>query len=250
MRRNFGYRPDLMDARDHRYAAPRSILRALPKSVDLRPNCPPVIDQGSIGSCVGCAVRSAFAFVSRRQGQIFDPSALFVYYNARLIDGAEGWDAGAYIRDGIKAINLYGACSLKTWPYRVGKVTSKPVVKAYREAEEHQTLAYSRVDNTDVNQIKARLAEGFPVVFGFTVYESFERIGANGKMPMPKPSETPLGGHAVLAVGYDDKSERVLCLNSWGKRWGDAGYFTMPYEFISSTDYADDFWAIAEVEQE
>src|SRR5690606_8897232 len=106
-----GYRPDLMDARDHRYVAPRSVLRALPKAVDLRLNAPKVIDQGSIGSCVGCAVRSAFAFVARRQGQKFEPSPLFLYYNARLLDDAQDWDAGAYIRDGIKAVNQFGACS-------------------------------------------------------------------------------------------------------------------------------------------
>lgn len=246
--RRLGWRPDVPDARDYRYAAPRSVLRALPAAVDLRPNFQPIMDQGSLGSCVGCAVSDAFEFICRRQGKVFNPSPLFAYYNARLLDGAEGWDAGAYIRDGVKGLNQYGVCTLATWPYRIGMVTAKPPAKAYREAESNQTLAYSRVDNTDLDQIKARLSEGFPVVFGFTVYESFERIGSNGRMPMPKPTEAALGGHAVLAVGYDNHAERVICRNTWGKRWGDKGHFTMPYEFIGSREYADDFWTIEVVE--
>lgn len=246
--KQLGWKPDVPDARDHRYAAPRAVLRALPKSVDLRGSALKVIDQGSLGSCVGCAVRSAFGMVAKQQGQSFDPSPLFLYYNARLLDGAQDWDAGAYIRDGIKGVNQYGACASKTWPYRTTRFADKPPAKAYNEALDHQTLAYSRVDNTRIEQIKARLAQRFPVVFGFGVYESFDSIGSRGLMPMPKSSEYLLGGHAVVAVGYDDATKLIIVQNSWGRGWGDKGFFYMPYDFIASTEYADDFWTVEIVE--
>jgi C1A family cysteine protease len=99
-------------------------------------------------------------------------------------------------------------------------------------------------------QLKGCLASGSPVVFGFSVYESFESaaVAKTGTMPMPKPSEKQLGGHAVLAVGYDDAQERVIIRNSWGTGWGKKGCFTMPYAYITDDNLCDDFWTIRLVE--
>jgi C1A family cysteine protease len=83
-------------------------------------------------------------------------------------------------------------------------------------------------------------------VFGFTVYESFEsaEVARTGALQMPKPKEGVVGGHAVLAVGYDDKIERFMVRNSWGTSWGKKGYFTMPYTYLLSENLSDDFWTI------
>jgi C1A family cysteine protease len=101
-----------------------------------------------------------------------------------------------------------------------------------------------RLNNANLIQLQSCLAEGYPFVFGFTVFESFQAITKNGMMPMPKPKEQRLGGHAVMAVGYDDAKKMFIVRNSWTKNWGDQGYFYMPYSYISDTNRADDFWTI------
>ena len=94
------------------------------------------------------------------------------------------------------------------------------------------------------------LAEGYPLVFGFSVYEAFEgdEVARTGKLNLPEPSEKQLGGHAVMAVGYDDSAERVLVRNSRGTDWGMKGYFTMPYDYISNDNLADDLWTLRGIE--
>ena len=99
-----------------------------------------------------------------------------------------------------------------------------------------------------LQQLQGCLASGFGFVFGFTVYESFESptVAQTGEMPMPAPSEKKLGGHAVMAVGYDNASRMMIVRNSWGTSWGEAGYFMMPYEFIIGPNCSD-FWTISSV---
>jgi C1A family cysteine protease len=101
----------------------------------------------------------------------------------------------------------------------------------------------------NLNQLKGCLALGYPFVFGFSVYESFESatVARTGKVPMPKPREALLGGHAVLTVGYDDVEERFLMRNSWGASWGMAGYFTMPFDYLVDPNLCDDFWTVKSV---
>ena len=61
---------------------------------------------------------------------------------------------------------------------------------------------------------------------------------------MPKPNEAAVGGHAVLAVGYNDTQQRFVVRNSWGTGWGQKGYFTMPYAYLTDPNLSDDFWTI------
>ena len=97
-----------------------------------------------------------------------------------------------------------------------------------------------------LSQFKGCLADGYPFVFGFTVYETFEsaEVGRTGVLKMPKPKEGVVGGHAVLAVGYDDQSQRFVVRNSWGRSLGQKGYFTMPYSYLLTNNLSDDFWTI------
>jgi C1A family cysteine protease len=245
LNRTYGWVPDLPDHRDRIYAATKRAA-ALPPKVDLHGQCPPVYDQGNLGSCTANALAGAIDFERNRQKLPFlGPSRLFIYYNERVIENSVDSDSGAALRDGMKTIASQGACAESLWPYVISKFVEEPPTAAYKAAVVHKTLNYSRVAQ-DVGQMKTCLASGFPFVFGFTVYESFESdvVAQTGSVPMPGPDESTIGGHAVLAVGYSDASQRFLVRNSWGPSWGINGYFTSPYAYISNSSLADDLWTI------
>ncbi len=247
---NFGWVPDLPDARDLIYSATLSVMKKLASKVDLRSKCPPVYDQGQLGSCTANGLGAAFQFEQIKQAiPDWVPSRLFIYYNERVLMNTVNSDSGAYIRDGIKTMNKQGVCAEKNWPYDTVKFTQKPPALCYSKAMTNQVLSYMRVNNGSLNQLQSCLSSGFPIVFGFSVYESFRSIGKNGIMPMPKPTEQMLGGHCVMAVGYDDAKHMFIVRNSWGPSWGDKGYFYMPYAYITDTARCDDFWTIRMVEQ-
>ena len=81
------------------------------------------------------------------------------------------------------------------------------------------------------------------MAFGFYIYSSFTRLGADGLMPMPQEGEARLGGHAVLAVGYDDARDVLIVRNSYGPKFGDKGYFYMPYAFAADKTRAMEWLA-------
>ena len=247
----YGWTPDLPDHRDHMYAAPPRIVAALPPKVDLRPKCPPVVDQGNLGSCTANSIGNAHRFEQMKQGQAdsFLPSRLFIYFNERVIEGTVNSDSGAMIRDGIKSIAAQGVCPEKMWPYNINQFTKKPSSACYKEALKHQAISYQRLVQSP-SQMKGCLASGYPFVYGFTVYESFESqaVAKTGIVPMPASGEKTLGGHAVLAIGYDDTKQRFIVMNSWGTGWGIKGFFTIPYGYLADSDLASDFWTIRLVE--
>lgn len=247
----YGWVRDLPDHRDHLYAAPPAVLAVLPKKIDLRAKCPPVLDQGQLGSCTANAIANAHLFdqMKEKAKHRFSPSRLFIYYNERVMEGTVKSDAGAQIRDGIKTLAQKGACPETLWPYEISKFTKKPPATAYAEASKHQAVAYQRVTQS-LAQMKGCLAAGYPFVFGFSVYESFESaaVAKTGKVPMPASGEKQLGGHAVLAVGYEDSNQHVIVMNSWSDKWGDKGYFHLPYAYINDADLAADFWTVRVVE--
>lgn len=243
--RNYGWIPDLPDQRDYKFTH-FSGTQQLPSKVDLHAACPPVYDQGELGSCTANALAAAVDFERNRQKLPFlNPSRLFVYYNERAIEGTVEQDSGATLRDGMKSIATQGVCPETMWPYNIDQFVQKPAASCYVTAAQHKALQYSRLSQ-DVPSMKSCLAAGFPFAFGFTVYQSFETdaVSKTGKVPMPGVTEKALGGHAVLAVGYSDASQRFLVRNSWGSSWGINGYFTMPYEYLTNSDLADDLWTV------
>jgi C1A family cysteine protease len=240
-----GWLPDIPDFRDMMYGAVHPVPAKLPAHVDLRPHCPPVEDQGQLGSCTANALVGALEYLEVKDNKRFiNLSRLFVYYNERVIEGSVNSDAGAMLRDGIKTLVKHGVCSETNWKYDIASFAKKPPKGCYQEAEKHQILSYARLNTVD--EMRATLADGFPFVFGFGVYQSFEsqQVAKNGILNMPEKGEKQLGGHAVLAVGYDDADKRFIVRNSWGTGWGQKGYFTMPYSYLDDRNLSDDFWTI------
>lgn len=248
IKKRLGWKPQKPDSRDYSYRAFHAEPNTLPPRVDLRSLCPPILDQGSLGSCVANAVSSVFRFALKKQKQrTFQPSRLFIYYNARAIEGWENEDSGANIRDGFKTINHDGVCVESSWKYTISKFADKPPARTYKTAETHQAIEYAAVGQT-LNELKACIADGFPFCFGFSVYESFERIGADGVMPYPQANEQFLGGHAVYAAAYSDETQMFTIRNSWSKAFGDGGDFYMPYSVITNPNLASDFWTLRLIE--
>ena len=256
--RKCGWIKDKLDPRDMLYAAHRpgefALTAPLPAKTDLRMYMPPVYDQLSIGSCTGNGIAACIAYLRYKDAALPDwsPSRLFIYYGERLLEGTVKQDSGAQIRDGIKYVAANGAPPESLWPYVVAKFASKPPKTVYSQAVLHKLITYMRVNWSDLNEVKACLAAGFPIVFGFQVYASMmsQAMAASGLLPMPGPNERCEGGHCVCLCGYDDTKAYPggvgmgLVRNSWGPGWGQGGYFWMPYPYIDSPSLSDDFWTI------
>lgn len=256
----FGWVRDVPDHRDLLYSAKLVTIQQLPSSVDLRPQCPPVYNQGRIGSCTANAIAGAVQFDRKKVKQTpdFIPSRLFIYYNERAIENRVNFDSGAQIRDGIKTLVKQGVCPEADWPYddtppaqdggpfppgaRDGQ---QPPANCYVIAKEYRAANYQRVAQS-LTQMKAAIAEGYPLVFGFMVYSSFFQAPGQQKtvIPMPGTADAVEGGHAVIGVGYDDAKSWFILRNSWGPNQGDKGYFYMPYSYLMDPALASDFWTI------
>ena len=247
----------------------------LPKIVDLRKNCAPVFDQGNLGSCTANA-GAAFMwmlFYSLIEAGVLHQDAvdfmksdtfsrLFLYYKERELEDKIGEDSGAYMRDIGKALQKFGVCLEKDMPYIESNFTIPPSEQAIINALKFKITAYRSI--ADLQGVKECMAlKQKPVLMGMNVYQGFEKVGKDGIVPMPNAGEEPKGGHAVLAVAYNDatwssglvKSIRscltgkpsitgyVVCQNSWGVNWGDKGFFRLPYEYFTNR-HAWDFWTL------
>lgn len=202
------------------------------------------------GNCTSQAIAAAVQYQQNidKPAWAFMPSRLFIYFNERILENTVNEDSGAMIRTGIKVINKIGTAKEDLWPYDIAKFTYKPPLLAYQNAKLHTCLRYQRVGQTEF-EIKTALAQGHPVIFGFSVYESFETdiVAHTGIVPLPLSFEKLLGGHAVLIVGYDDEMKLFKIRNSYGPNWGRNGYFYLPYEYVCDSDLSCDFWIIEQM---
>lgn len=245
----FGWKRDLPDHRDFRFKV--SAPKPVPPLVDLRHLCPPVYNQGNLGSCTANALGGAFQYEQIKQGkESFVPSRLFIYYNERAIEGTINEDAGAMIRDGIKTMVKDGVCPETKWKYIESRFKTKPCNCCYKIALDNQVLEYLRISPHTLQGVKECLADGYPISFGFMIYDSMmsSEVARTGNVPIPKPNERAIGGHAVLAVGYDDSKECLIVRNSWGTNWGEKGYFYLPYWYVTTLNASADYWTIRFVE--
>ena len=245
-----GWHPDLPDFRDFRLARATAPIAA-PDTVDLRPKMPAVYDQTTLGSCTSQSSAAAFEYDLIRQGlPSWTPSRLAIYYGERFLEGTVPSDSGAQIRDAVKVLATNGAASEALWPYVPAKFATAPPDAYVKAAAQDLALQYARVEQSQAG-IEECLFKGYPVIFGFTVYSSFESeaVAQTGIMAMPSPTEQCLGGHAVLCVGYERSKRTFIIRNSWGADWGDKGYFYMPYDYLLNANLADDLWALYTVEE-
>lgn len=247
--RAYGCIPGLRDRRDILAASMPGIIaapQALPPSVDLRPQVPPVYDQDGIGSCSSNASALMFRFNARKQKLAdFDPSRLFVYYAARERQGWQLIDSGSVIADNISVLADPGAPPESDWPYIPSKFAQRPPDSAYTNARGHEATIYMRVDGT-IDAMRGCLVAGYPFVFGTSIYSSFEDAKTWQTGDVPDPSGELIGGHAMLAVGYDDATGRFRIRNSWGSGWGAGGNGTMSYGYMVGA-LTFDLWTIREV---
>jgi C1A family cysteine protease len=236
----FGWKPQLPDLRDYAFAKIAKAVPKLPDVIDLRNKCSAVEDQGNLGSCTANALAGNLEFLEQVKT---DLSRLFIYYNERVIIGTAQYDSGANLRDGIKTLVSQGVCKEAEWPYNIAKYAVRPSALCYTRAKPHTITSYYALRTKD-DMLKC-LASGFPFVFGFSVYSSFvsDATAKTGIVTMPKPGEQLLGGHAVMAVGYDVKKAMFLVRNSWGTGWGLKGYFWMPFAYMTPS-LTGDFWTI------
>jgi len=272
-----GWTPDYPDFRDYTEETLeiKSILgeergkraKKLPIMVDLREWCSPVEDQGNLGSCTAHAGVGVIEYYERKAfGRHIDASRLFLYKVTRNLMKMKG-DTGAYLRKTMGAMVLFGVPPEEYWPYSDDgkKFDQEPPAFCYAFAQNYQAIKYFRHDPPRVkpeevlNKLKSYLAQGHPAMFGFTVYNSIEQAEKNGQIPFPSPRERIEGGHAVVAVGYDDKMKiknkygkiettgALLIRNSWGRDWGEGGYGWLPYEYILR-GLAEDFWSLLKKE--
>lgn len=249
--------PDVQGIRSRLRARPR-IEEATPASADLRQWCSPIEDQGNLGSCTANAGAGLLEYFQRRAyGKHLDGSRLFLYKVTRNVLGWTG-DQGAYLRTTMKAMALFGLPPENYWPYEIAQFDAEPPAFCYAFAQSYQALKYYRLDppGQDTSQsleaLKENLAAGLPAMFGFTVYSSIPGAGdGKGEIPFPRPGDTVEGGHAVVAVGYDDEKKidedtgAILIRNSWGAEWGMAGYGWLPYSYVRA-GLAVDFWSLVE----
>jgi C1A family cysteine protease len=272
-----GWIPDYPDFRDYTEKTEEVRLtlgsagvskgKSLAASVDLREWCSPIEDQGDLGSCTAHAGVGIIEYYERKSFERhIEASRLFLYKVTRNLMNIKG-DTGAYLRTTMGAMILFGVPPEPYWPYsdEENKFDQEPPAFCYAFAQNYQTLKYFRHDPSGsksdeiLKKVKTYLASGHPAMFGFTVYNSIEQAEETGKIPFPSAKEKVEGGHAVAAVGYDDKMKiknkyggatttgALLIRNSWGKGWGDRGYGWLPYEYVVKR-LAEDFWSVLKKE--
>lgn len=278
-----GWLPDIPDYRDyspeHKQIKPLiqelklagETELSLPASVDLRATFSGIENQGSLGSCTAHAGVGLIEYYERRAfGVHIDASRLFLYKATRNLLGWTG-DTGAFLRTTMGAMALFGVPPEKYWGYTTAKPPApvnfdlEPPAFCYAFAQNYQAIMYFRLDPpgtplaTLLQRIKIYVAAKLPPMFGFTVFSSIGQAGTTGKIPFPCPGERILGGHAIVAAGYDDtlKIKNSICgkettgalliRNSWGTTWGDRGYGWLPYDYILH-GMAVDWWTLLKSE--
>lgn len=269
-----GWLPDYPDFRDYtpehaeikpllkKIGLPDKRKKVLPPSADLRQFCSAIEDQGELGSCTAQAGAGMVEyFANRAKVRYSDVSRLFLYKVTRNLMRQKG-DTGAFIRTTMGALVLFGVPPETYWPYDEKDFDKEPPAFCYAFAQNYQAISYYRLDASGTSKsdllqaIKSNLIAGLPSMFGFTVFNSIYQANSSGLIPYPTPGEKILGGHAIMAVGYDDAIEigntnpdgptckgAFLIRNSWGTGWGQQGYGWLPYDYATK-GLAIDWWSI------
>jgi C1A family cysteine protease len=215
----------------------------------------PVEDQQTLGSCTAQAGVGLVEYFERRAfGRHMDASRLFLYKATRNLMQRTG-DTGAFLRTTMGALVLFGVPPEEYYPYDLTNFDEEPPAFCYAFAQSYQSIDYYRLDppgtsrDEVLQRVQSHLASGLPSMFGFSVYDSISEADATGEIPYPSGDERLVGGHAVIAMGYDDQKDvkgeqgALRIRNSWGRQWGDEGYGWLPYRYVLE-GLADDWWSI------
>lgn len=226
--------------------------KTLPQKIDLRKFLTSIEEQ--IGnSCVANAMAGAYEYLAKRElGEAADVSRLYIYFNARYMDGTHDDDVGAYMQSAINGLIEYGACSEELWPNDEDSINNEPPAEAYEQGDYCKIVDKEYIE-TDLDLWRETLAEGYPIAFALNTFDSFDDACKNkGRVPMPRKTDNTRdthGWHAMLCVGYSDIDKVFIVRNSWGKQWGDKGYCYIPYDYMMHDDYnSHDSWIIKSVE--
>ena len=217
------------------------ISKSLRQIVDLREWDTIIENQGSLGSCTGTALTTAYELMVRQSypEQYVELSDLFIYYNARVEEGEIYKDDGIYIKDGLKVLQKYGVCAETLWPYEIDKWDDKPSDIAYEDAKRRTISKYQKLIST--YYLTEVLNDNKPIVFGMEIFDSFMDLNDRiSTVPFPSRKEKSLGGHAMCMVGYDLEKRLFLAKNSFGTDWGMGGYCWVPFDYLKQEGY--DFW--------
>lgn len=245
-----GWQPDAAGVKDRSIINNRRVTASpINPSSDLRGKMPVITSQGDLGSCTGQGVGAVLDVAHKMAGgsSFFDPSKLFLYYQARVMEETVNQDAGAQIRDVVAGALKFGSPRERTWPYIISRFAWKPSAAAYTEGLRYQALNAYKCSTID--DIKRALSSGLPVVFGVPVYRSiFDLKGPDATIQMPKVNERQVGGHCMVFSGHNDAGGYFLVRNSWGKEWGNKGYCKMPYKYAEKFRLGLDAWVIDNAE--
>lgn len=245
VKRIYDLKPSKEDLRVRHFSAEYfKTSQLLPSLVDYRPLQSPIKDQADLGYCFAFATVGLREYLENKNKQKFvSLSELFLGYKTKQREGTVGEDNGASIADALWALNKFGTCPESIDPYIPAMFGVAPNVVEELAASKYKITSYSSIPN--LTGLKTVLAEGNVAVVGISVYSSFEseEVAQTGIVPMPnKQTEQCLGGHAVLAVGYDDAKQHIIVKNSWGANWGDKGYFYLPYAFVQDPELMLDMY--------
>lgn len=209
----------------------------LPEFIDLSPDIGNIYDQGSLGSCTSNVSAQLYKFENKNNLNI-EPSRLFLYYCQRLRLGTVKSDSGSTMQEAIKVLKEVGVCREEFWPYDITKFRRRPTKKCYNDARNNKIKERIQI-MVNVTEFKIALNLGHPIAFGFMVQEKILNLTKENSVLEYDSSGEFVGGHAVLCVGYDDNKQAFKILNSWGKEFGDDGYFWLPYNLLKPLDVSD-----------
>ena len=226
-------RTDTPDYRD--YDISSAPIIHITSDNSLRRYCPPVKNQGWLGSCCSHAYCNALEILWIKRNDPVSTSELFHYYMARKLEKTWPSDSGMQMRTGAKVLEKFGTCFEEQIPYDLKNFNITPSWVASVTARFFRIKHYYRCYNS--KDISYALSKGFPVCIGIRVDKSFlhNKTGFVNRL-----EGKVLGGHAMCVVGNTGKS--LYCLNSWGFNWGDRGYVTLTDTFVD--DNLIDAWAL------